>query len=237
MAQLILTYKERVVSKHPVSIGSEITIGRQHDNDIVIDNLAVSGRHAVIRREKEGLQLTDAGSTNGTFVNNERIAKCRLVHQDLIAIGNHSLIVDLYGTLSLEATMQMLRAGALGAKDADQTILFGTISNPSAPPAFDRLIFLEGSQGEYELFKNTISIGKHAQADIVIHGFWSFLAGAPAVTIERQGGNYFLNYIGGLRKPTVNDFPVGSSTKLNHQDIIRIAGLKMQLFLHRDSRN
>ncbi len=233
MAQLILTYKERVVSKHQIEVGAEITVGRQNGNDIVIDNLAVSGRHAVIRREKEGLLLTDSGSTNGTFVNNERVTRCRLVHQDLITVGNHALIVDLYGTLSLEATMQMLRSGALASKEADQTILFGTISNPEGPPAFDRLAFMDGGQGEYELFKNSVTIGKNAEADIVIRGFWSFLAGAPAATIERQGGNYFLNYSGGMRKPKVNDFPVEGSTKLNHEDVIQVAGLKMQLLLHR----
>ncbi len=232
MAQLILTHKEKVVSKHPVAIGVDLTIGRQAGNDIVIDNLAVSGRHALLRREKEGLLLIDAGSTNGTFVNNERVTTCRLAHQDLISIGNHALIVDLYGTLSLEATMQMLRSGALGARETDQTIMFGTISDPAAPPAFDRLAFMEGGQGEYELFKNTVTIGKHEEADIVIRGFWSFLAGAPAATIERQGGNYFLNYSGGMRKPTVNDFPMEGSTKLNHHDVISIAGLKMRLVLH-----
>jgi pSer/pThr/pTyr-binding forkhead associated (FHA) protein len=233
MAQIILTHKDKVVSKHTITSGSELSIGRQHGNDIIIDNLAVSGRHALIRHEKEGLFLTDAGSTNGTFVNSERVTKCRLVHQDLVTIGNHALIVDIYGTLTLEGTMRRLIAGTVGVKEADQTIMFGTTSNPAAPPAFDRLTFISGGQGEYEILKNIVTIGKNPEADIVIGGFWAFLSGAPAATIERRGGNYFLNYNGGMLKPKVNDFPVASSTKINHNDIVKVGPVTVKLQVSR----
>jgi pSer/pThr/pTyr-binding forkhead associated (FHA) protein len=68
-------------------------IGRAADNDVFIDDAAVSSRHCEIESEPEAPQgvvlyrLRDLGSTNGTFVNGERVEACRLVHGDVIRVG------------------------------------------------------------------------------------------------------------------------------------------------------
>jgi pSer/pThr/pTyr-binding forkhead associated (FHA) protein len=73
----------------------EISIGRNAGNDIQIDNLAVSGKHARIIKDRDHYYVEDLNSTNGTFVNEEKISKKILKENDQITIGKHTLIVAL----------------------------------------------------------------------------------------------------------------------------------------------
>ena len=84
MPKLILKFDDRelpecAVGTHPVSIG------RLPDNNIVIDNPAVSGRHARVYREGNHYVLEDLKSTNGTFVNDKPIARHTLLEGDVVA--------------------------------------------------------------------------------------------------------------------------------------------------------
>jgi predicted component of type VI protein secretion system len=231
MAQIIITLQNQVIGKHVISPASELTIGRHTNNAIVIDHMSVSSRHASIRLQGDELMLTDLGSTNGTFVNNQRVSEARLAHQDWISVGNHMLIVDIYESLSLESTAKMLmEAGSAASNESEQTIMVDMRPGPAAADiSFDTLTFLSGGQGDYELFKSKITIGKNKDADIAISGFWSFLAGSPSAIVFRKGGVYALDYVDGVMKPKVNGLPVKNNTLLNTGDIIEIGPLKMQI--------
>ena len=171
MAQIILVFQDKVVEKYMITEGGVLTIGRHPKNKIVLDNLSVSGRHAKISQGKDGLILQDLGSTNGTFVNNEKVSKTWLVHQDLVGVGNYQLIVDMYESLSLESTMDVLLSGNLkGVHSGDQTVMY----DMSAGLTTGRLIFLAGGEGTFKLMPNLTTIGKNKDADIIIRGFWSF---------------------------------------------------------------
>lgn len=86
-------FKDKVLQVYPISIGQTVTIGRNDSNDIVIDNRAVSGKHARIDSASSTFILTDLESTNGTFVNDERLTSRRgLKNNDVILIGKHELI-------------------------------------------------------------------------------------------------------------------------------------------------
>lgn len=233
MAQIILTRKNQVLGKHLIPRSSELTIGRHSQNWIVIDHMSVSGRHAKIISRDDELILTDLGSTNGTFVNSERVSEARLAHQDWITVGNHVLIVDLYESLSLESTVKMLMAaGSKEAHDADQTIMFDMMPGSSTDFSFDTLTSISGEQGDYELFKNKVTIGKNKDADIVIDGFFAFMAGSPAAAIVRKtGGDYSLEFIQGLLKPKVNGITVKKEVRLKNGDTIQIGPLHMQINL------
>ena len=88
------------------------TIGRRPYNDLVIDNLAVSGDHAAILRGPGGSFLEDLGSTNGTFLNGRAIQRAPLQHQDSIDIGKYRLrYIDEIPTADFERTM-LVRPGS-----------------------------------------------------------------------------------------------------------------------------
>jgi predicted component of type VI protein secretion system len=202
MARLILTFGNKVLSNHLVAPESEISIGRDPSNDVVIEHPSVSGRHAKIRQSASGVFIADLGSTNGTFVNEDKIVDCQLAHQDWINIGKHILIVDLYETLSLDATVQMLMAGSSGSADAEGTMMLDMeVSGTSYRAQLDYLNFLSSDQPDLELTNKQITIGKNNDADIVIKGFWSLFAGQPSATINKRSGNYILDYVTGVLKP------------------------------------
>jgi pSer/pThr/pTyr-binding forkhead associated (FHA) protein len=71
----------------------ELSIGRNPNNDIVVENLAVSDRHARILRGQDGYVLQDLDSTNGSFVNEKKISQVVLQTKDTISIGKHILEV------------------------------------------------------------------------------------------------------------------------------------------------
>jgi pSer/pThr/pTyr-binding forkhead associated (FHA) protein len=92
MIRLIVRFNGSVVRELETD-QQEITIGRNGDNELQIDNIAVSGNHAVIRKEKNHYVIEDLESTNGTFVNQTCVNRRVLRERDLITIGKHSLAV------------------------------------------------------------------------------------------------------------------------------------------------
>jgi pSer/pThr/pTyr-binding forkhead associated (FHA) protein len=93
MAKVLLKYKEAAVKE--IVLDKEITtIGRKQDNDIVIDNQAVSGHHALIKTEGDALLLEDLSSLNGTYLNSQKVSKAELFNGDIILIGVHTLDVQ-----------------------------------------------------------------------------------------------------------------------------------------------
>ncbi len=92
MAKVLLKFKEAVLKEIPLN-QDVITIGRKADNDIVIDNQAVSGYHARIKKEGRSFFIEDANSLNGTYLNGQKISKGELHNGDVVLIGVHTLDV------------------------------------------------------------------------------------------------------------------------------------------------
>jgi len=90
MAKLYLTFEGRPLKEFTLSHGV-VTIGRLPDNLVAVDNLAVSGHHAKVYWDSERYVVEDNGSTNGTYVNEQRITKHNLADGDKILIGKHTL--------------------------------------------------------------------------------------------------------------------------------------------------
>lgn len=128
MAKLILSMDGLVLKE--ITLNKErTTIGRKPHNDIQIDNLAVSGEHAVIVTILNDCFLEDLGSTNGTSVNGQPIKKHFLQHNDVIELGKYKLkfvnerAVPAGQADDFEKTMvlspnQPIPAGALAAAPA-----------------------------------------------------------------------------------------------------------------------
>jgi pSer/pThr/pTyr-binding forkhead associated (FHA) protein len=90
MAKLILSLDGQAIKEHDVS-KERMTIGRKPHNDIQIDNLAVSGEHAMIMTILNDSFLEDLGSTNGTMVNGRPVKKHFLQNEDIVEIGKYKL--------------------------------------------------------------------------------------------------------------------------------------------------
>ena len=90
MAKLTLSLDGMVIREYPLT-KERTTIGRKPHNDIVIDNLAISGEHAMIMTILNDSFLEDLGSTNGTLVNGQPIKKHFLQNNDVIELGKYKL--------------------------------------------------------------------------------------------------------------------------------------------------
>lgn len=98
MAKLILKYEAKVLKEIRLTRPA-LAIGRTPDNDVVIDNPAVSSHHARILFDGEKFNLEDLNSMNGTFVNNQPVRNTFLTHGDEVSIGKHTLVYDDEGGL------------------------------------------------------------------------------------------------------------------------------------------
>ena len=90
MARLVLSLDSQVMAEYNMN-KERYTIGRLPDNDIRIDNPAVSGHHSLIINILNDSFLEDLNSTNGTYVNGKLIKKHALQHGDVVTVGHHQL--------------------------------------------------------------------------------------------------------------------------------------------------
>lgn len=235
MPTLTLRFKkdEKKLGEYPLEKGRSLSIGRLEDNDIVIENLAVSGHHAKVDSVGERFLLTDLNSKNGTFVNEQQItAPHWLQHGDVVIIGKHFLVFTYppgempdKETGDVQDTMVMDTEAYRKMKAAQQQ------AKPAAPAKGKEaepvgvLSFLSGGEGELELTKKLTKIGKNASSDIVVSGL---TIGQTAATISKRPNGYYLSYVGGMAKPRVNGETVKDSVLLKQFDTIELGSLKMQ---------
>lgn len=116
MAKLIISLNGVNVRDYELT-HDRITIGRNSNNDIVLNEPVVSGEHAAIQLQG-GASVTDLGSTNGTHLNGQLINKQPLQHNDVIAIGSHELrfidesVQDFAATVVLQQDDMATAGGA-----------------------------------------------------------------------------------------------------------------------------
>jgi len=233
MARLILTFNKQVIKEYPFLKGS-ITMGRQDDNTIVIDNLAVSAYHARIDKAGEDFILTDLQSTNGTFVNDQKVTSHKLAHGDNIVIGKHVI-------LFVSTEKGKVDTGAAKKMDLNKTMMLDTakqrelLSKQKAAPQPAKtpekigvLTSIDGSDlGEFDLSKKLTKIGKAGTAEIKLSGM---LMGATAATISRRPSGYAIAFAGGLSKLKVNGEVVKESVPLKDFDTIELGSYKFQFY-------
>ena len=87
------------------------------------------------------------------------------------------------------------------------------------------LSFLAGGDGEIEIKKKLMKIGKDTTCDIIVKGF---TIGKTAATVSKRPKGYYLSYVGGMAKPKVNDVAIKESVLLNEFDIIELGSIKIQ---------
>lgn len=99
MPEIVVRYEDKVIER-VVTEKKRISIGRTHDNDIVLENRGVSRKHALIEFNDKAAVIMDNESLNGTFVNNRKISEEVLRDSDTITIGKYSLVYHAESSLS-----------------------------------------------------------------------------------------------------------------------------------------
>jgi pSer/pThr/pTyr-binding forkhead associated (FHA) protein len=236
MTKIILKFKDKVLKEVPVE-KELITVGRKPDNDIEIDNLAVSGHHARIFKMEDWFLIEDLNSLNGTFVNGKMIQESPLKNGDEILIGKHVLkfiSTDVSTTREPEAVLKKGEASETMVIDSKvQQEMLAQISKErsitSGGEVMGRVTILEGStdQKEYDLAERMTSIGKESSAKIRLKGFF-----APkfAAFVNRSKEGYFISPASG-KELRVNGEVVSGKYRLQDGDIIQVAGIKMDFNL------
>lgn len=250
MAKLILTLDG--IPQGEFELNKElVTIGRRPSNDIHIDNLAVSGNHAVVRTIGKDSFLEDLDSTNGTLVNGKPIKKHILQHGDVIELGKYQLkyvSLDAYTSTTagtpaedLEKTM-IIRPSAM--KPATPPEPAGAVT-PSAAAGFQKTSTVQEAmkdgapsaqapQGGNPVGHVQILNGPSAGRELVLNKTLTTLGkpGVQVAVITRRPQGYFITHVEGTVHPVVNGQSVGvQAHELHDHDVIEIAGVKMEFFL------
>ena len=231
MAKVLLKFKEAVVKEIPLD-RDVITIGRKAENDIAIDNQAISGHHAKITKEGDAIFIEDANSLNGTYVNGQKVFKSELYNGDVILIGVHTLEV-----ISDKVRETDTKSFAVRGRSMDETMVIApedqkkilASADKEKPDILGGFIVIEGStdKRDYLLKERVTTIGKEDSAGIHLKGFF-----APKVTalINRRKEGYFITPAGG-KSLKVNGQQVDHRYDLKDGDIVETGGLKLQFYI------
>jgi hypothetical protein len=215
MGKLVVSL-DGVVIKEVQITKDKTTLGRRPYNDIVIDNLAVSGEHAVLQMGGHDVFIEDLNSTNGTYINGKAIKKQLLQHNDTVEIGKYKIKYLVEDGTDYEKTM-ILKPGSFPGPASGHAPLhasnFGAFGAAVSPAAIK---VLNGAAvgREVNLTKVVTTVGK---------------PGVQVASITKRPGGYVFAHVEGSSRPTVNGNPlVGESVSLKNGDVIELAGTQMQ---------
>ena len=230
MAKLILSIEGATLKEIPL-VKERTTIGRRPQNDIQIDNLAISGEHAVLVMVGADAFLEDLNSTNGTFVNGNSVGKQILHDGDVIALGKYNLqyVAETAPApaADFEKTM-ILRPGAMAAVDRAEMP-----QKPRTPPPAPARPLTPPSQGA-PLGVIQIISGGNAGKSLELSKTLTTLGkpGAQVAVITRRPHGYFITHVEGTDFPVVNGKSIGAQAcQLTDHAIVELAGIKMEFFL------
>ena len=195
-----------VVIKEVQLTKDRTTLGRRPYNDIVIDNLAVSGEHAVMQMSGADVFLEDLNSTNGTYVNGKAIKKQQLQSGDSVEIGKYKIKFVHEGANESHEKTMVINAGAVVAPEP-------TVAMVVANAAI-KVMSGTAAGREVPLVKVVTTIGK---------------PGVAVAAITRRPHGFVVALVEGVQKPTINGNPIGTdAVNLRHGDMLELAGTKMQ---------
>jgi pSer/pThr/pTyr-binding forkhead associated (FHA) protein len=266
MPTLSLKFKNKLLGNYVLQKGISLKIGRQSKNDVVIQDMAVSGHHAKVDSVGEGFVFIDLQSKNGSFVNEQLTNSHWLVDGDVINIGEHSLVFN-YSNGERRPDHQ--------PEELERTIILDTSqyrnrmrkSNPTRS-IINVAGFWDNSTHRTlrEEIKSRIQKRPAPRKQVPV-GVLRYLAGGSgevelarryttigkhptsdivvrglfvgqtAVTVKKQPDGYHLCFVGGITKPKVNQKAVKKSILLKDEDIIDIGSTRLQFLNGNASEN
>ncbi len=245
MAKLVLTLDGALLGEQDLD-QELVTIGRRPNNDLHIDNLAVSGSHAVVRTIGNDSFLEDLDSTNGTMVNGKPIKKHILQHGDVIELGKYQIRY---------VNEAAVNAGAVGGASADfeKTMIIRPSAMKAVAPAAavteSVVPSIQSTTTVQDIMQQGASEPPKVEATLIAHiqvlngasaGREMALSkalttlGKPGVqvaVITKRPHGYFMTHVEGSRHPVVNGQSIGvQAHELKDHDVIELAGTKMEFF-------
>ena len=221
MPKLIVSI-DGVVIKELQLTKERTALGRRPYNDIVIDNLAISGEHAVLHMHAQGVELEDLDSTNGTYVNGRAVQRQWLHGGDTIEVGKYKIrflneaeAEDYEKTMIVKPGMvppplpPRTRATAAVAAAAPYA---ATAAQPGTAASI-RVLSGAAAGREVALNKVVTTIGK---------------PGVAVAAITRRHHGYVLAHVEGPDTPTHNGVHIGQEpVPLHNGDLLELAGTEM----------
>ncbi len=207
MPKLIVSI-DGVVIKEVELTKERTSLGRRPYNDVVIDNLAISGEHAAVHLHGEQAEIEDLGSTNGTFINGHAVKRQALHSGDIIDLGKYKVrFLNEAQRPDFEKTM-IFKPGQLPP----------VVHRPAPPPApisaYIKVLSGSASGREVDLVKIVTTIGK---------------PGVAVASITKRPHGYVLTHVDGEQSPTLNGKPIGGEPIALHSgDLLDLAGTQMQ---------
>ena len=214
----------------------QMTIGRSDDSDIVLDNAGVSSHHALIKKEMGGYVIADNDSSNGVFVNGDKVDQHRLEYRDEIQIYNYVLKYmasrGLHGIADPDIAQDgdMSQTGTMEVNISDVQDLLKLREKKKT--AYVELVDAKGNLSRFLLKEQKSKIGRSKDCDIRTSGWLSF---GLAAEIQRNTDGYHLlpQKWGRVMR---NEEPLTRSVKLMDGDYLRVRNLSMRFF-HRVINN
>ncbi|MCL2346035.1 MAG: FHA domain-containing protein [Desulfobulbus sp.] len=226
MAKLILSMDGLVLKEIPLG-KKRLSIGRKPQNDIQIDNLAISGEHAAIVTVLDDAFLEDLNSTNGTLVNGQPVKKHILRHNDIIELGKYRLKfmideaeprsgADQPLTIATKASeMELVPRG--GSTTRSQSGVTSEPQGTGVAAAVVQLVSGPLAGKELPLTKTLTTLGKPGQ---------------QVAVIARRPNGYFITHVEGNAFPLLNGQTLDAQAHvLGDHDLIEIAGIRMEFLL------
>ena len=194
------------------------SVGRRPYNDVVIDNLAVSGEHAVLQMSGNEVYLEDLNSTNGTFVNGKAVKKQLLNDSDMVEIGKYKIkyVNEASSGAVDKAIMSLSRAAELSGT---------SFTTPAAglPPVGE-----SGSRGAATI---KVLSGAAAGREVALVKVVTTIGkpGLAVAAITKRPHGFVVVHVEGNSQPTLNGASIGTEpVLLTHGDVLELAGTKMQ---------
>jgi FHA domain len=215
MAKIIVSLDDNLIKVVPLN-KDRMTLGRRPYNDIVVDNLAVSGEHAALQIIGHDYFIEDLNSTNGTFINEQKVKRQILKNGDTIEIGKYAIRYVQDGANSQSTG---LSAGEISVADDDEKSL------QEKKPLFEQTKFAEAyvaikilsgaSTGkELPLVKIVTTIGKPGEA---------------VIAITKRPKSYMVAHVEGATRPSLNGVSFGiDAVPIKNGDLFELAGTAMQ---------
>ena len=169
----------------------------------MIDNLAVSGEHAVLQMSGTEVYVEDLNSTNGTYVNGKAVKKQLLQHADVVEIGKYKISFVAENIATAEKPAVIVTPAA---------VTVSAVLPVSA--AAVRVISGAAAGREVALVKVVTTIGK---------------PGVAVAAITRRPQGFVVTHVDGAEKPMLNGMPIGAEpVALKNGDLLELAGTQMQ---------